>query len=180
LVRQFASSLVPLPLYKQSLQFIENYNPDNLIVSKMAFDRLVRKPDDILVKNWDKETPFHQEVELLIPIYSFRTGEYSGQCIRLDHKIFNLPLRRDIVHRVMVYESKLGKANIHASKTLSNVTKFNLRPPIQEERSDRRRAPVEPDSEEEELLEDSAESRPMAARSESWRLPCQKKSDSLL
>lgn len=166
-----------MPLYKHSLQFVEQYNPDNLIVSKMAFEKLLRKPDDILVKNWDKETPFHHDVDLLIPIYSFKTGEYSGQCIRLDHRIFNLPLRRDIVHRVMVYESKLGQANIHASKTLSNVAKFNLRPPIQDERSDRRKAPVEPDSVEREPLEDSAVLKPTAAKPESWKSPCLKKSD---
>ena len=88
----------------------------------MAFDKLVRKPDDILVKNWDLETPFATTTDLLIPIYSFKTGDYSGQCVRLDHSLFNLPLRRDIVHRVMVYESKLGQANVHATKTLANVT----------------------------------------------------------
>lgn len=121
LVRYFGASLLPLPIYKRSLNFIESYKPDDLIVSKSTFDKIVRKPDDILVKNWDKETPFTNETDLLIPIYSFRTGEYTGQCIRLDHQIFNLPLRRDIVHRVQVYESKLGKEIIHASKTLANV-----------------------------------------------------------
>jgi ribosomal protein L4 len=57
----------------------------------------------------------------LVPILNFRSGQYSGQCVKLDPEIFNLPLRRDIVHRVQVYESKKGLKFIHASKTLANV-----------------------------------------------------------
>ena len=121
LVRRFGAGLLPLPLYKRSLNFIDSYNANAAIVSKVAFEKLVRKPDDVLVKFWDTETPFDTNADLLIPIYSFKTGEYTGQCIRLDQGIFNLPLRRDIVHRVQVFESKHNQSIIHASKTLSNV-----------------------------------------------------------
>ena len=124
LVRFFSESLLPLPLYKRSLNFLKDYDPNSILVSKPTYDRLVRKPDDILVKFWDRESSFELQIDLLVPIFSFKTGEYSGQCVRLDHGIFNLPLRRDIVHRVQVYESKLGQSIIQATKTLTNVFFF--------------------------------------------------------
>jgi len=59
--------------------------------------------------------------ELLAPVLSFKTGEFINQCVKLDHDIFNLPLRRDIVHRVYMYEFNKGRFNSYAAKTLTTV-----------------------------------------------------------
>lgn len=125
-LKRFTANSPLIPLYQQSINWLEDFNPDNLIVSKMEFPQLVRKPDNILVENWHMEPAFTEETELMIPILHFMNNKYTGQCIRLDPNIFNLPLRRDIVHRVQVYESKKGKAMIHATKTLSTVDFHNL------------------------------------------------------
>ena len=44
------------PVYKRTIEWIQNYEPDNLIVSKFNPPVLRRKPDNILVKNWDRES----------------------------------------------------------------------------------------------------------------------------
>ncbi len=119
-LRRTFSSL-PVPLYQKSQAYLDSYDVNSLIVSSMTFPILVRKPDNLLVEKWFCERPFELTTDLLVPIINFKTGAYSGQCLRLDHEIFNLPLRRDIVHRVQVWESKFGKAHVHATKTLSTV-----------------------------------------------------------
>jgi large subunit ribosomal protein L4 len=113
------------PLYKRCLELVKNFNPNTYLVSKIEPPVLVRKPDNILVENWHRESAFSLNDELLVPIMNFRTGEYTGQCFLMDHLIFNLPLRRDIVHRVQVYESKKGKSMVHATKTLAEASDSN-------------------------------------------------------
>lgn len=112
---------VPVPFYKRSLQYIEEYEHSKAIISMAQFSHLIRKHDAILVKNWHRESAFDLTADLLVPILSFREGTYSGQCVKLDHGIFNLPLRRDIVHRVMVYESKMNQSITDPSKTIADV-----------------------------------------------------------
>src|SRR3990167_1871286 len=142
-----ADVVVPavLPLYKRSLQLLKDFNPNTYLVSKLEPPVLVRKPDNVLVENWHRESAFDLNEELLVPIMNFRTGEYSGQCFLMDHMIFNLPLRRDIVHRVQVYESKRGKAMVHATKTLAEASDSNKKVRPQKgsgrARLGRRRAP---------------------------------------
>lgn len=114
-----------LPLYKRCLEVVKEFNPNTYLISKMEPPVLTRKPDNLLVANWHRESAFDWNEELLVPILNFRTGEYSGQCFLMDHLIFNLPLRRDIVHRVQVYESKKGKAMVHATKTLAEAADSN-------------------------------------------------------
>lgn len=82
-LRRVFSSL-PLPVYQRSQQFVESYNPDTFLVSMIDSPKLIRKPDRLLVERWHIETPFDIKAELLIPIISFKTGAYTGQCIRLD------------------------------------------------------------------------------------------------
>lgn len=161
LARPFSTALstLPVPYYKRSMQFAEEYEHDKHLVSLMEYSKLTRKPDHVLVENWHRESAFDSEVELLVPIFNFKDGEYSGQCIRLDQGIFNLPLRRDIVHRVQVYESKNGQSITTASKTLANVITCNNRLQIRIEKSDHKRDSVRQDWVEEELQVDMEESR---------------------
>lgn len=123
LVRRFsvAAHTLPVPFYKRSLQFVENYDHSKAIVSMSEYSTLIRKPDSVLVANWHREPAFETSDDLLVPIMNFKDGNYSGQCVKLDQGIFNLPLRRDIVHRVMVYESKMGKSITDPSKTIRDV-----------------------------------------------------------
>jgi hypothetical protein len=121
LVRSF-SAVVPrtLPLYKRSMIALQSGGMQ--LVTRSEIPSLVRRPDNLLVEQWHRVSAFPPETELLLPVRRWQTGEYSGQCLPLDPLIFNLPLRRDIVHRVQVYESKKGKVNLIVSKTLATVT----------------------------------------------------------
>jgi len=44
-----------------------------------------------------------------MPIYDLMTQEFTGENVILDQAYFNLPLRRDIVHNVLVWHLKFGK-----------------------------------------------------------------------
>lgn len=180
LSRQFsvASLNLPVPYYKRSLQYIDEYDHSKSIISMAEFSYLIRKPDSILVKNWHREAAFDLAGDLLVPILNFKDGAYSGQCVKLDHGIFNLPLRRDIVHRVMVYESKLNQSITDPSKTIDTVDKINSRPTARTRRSDRRKDWEKLDLAERELLEGIKVSKLMAEKPGCSILKCRPRSSS--
>lgn len=45
-----------IPMYSRSLEWLNAYSAETTIVSRLDFPILVRKPDNILVKNWDRES----------------------------------------------------------------------------------------------------------------------------
>lgn len=50
------------------------------------------------------------------PIYSFSTGEPSGETITLNPKIFSVPFRIDFIHNVFHYYRMKPKQTTHAAK----------------------------------------------------------------
>lgn len=52
-----------------------------------------------------------------MPVFDFQTGKFSNTIVNLDPKHFNLPLRRDIVHRVHQYFLNLDKVTYKRAKT---------------------------------------------------------------
>ena len=63
-----------------------------------------------------------------MPIFSLTTGEYTGESVSLDHKHFNLPLRRDLVHTMFVYESKYGLRTYKTTLTKGTVAGSGKKP----------------------------------------------------
>ena len=47
--------------------------------------------------------PFKNPVKEL-PVYSILTGDVTGQMITLNNRVFGMPLREDILHRVVVWQ----------------------------------------------------------------------------
>jgi large subunit ribosomal protein L4 len=46
----------------------------------------------------------------------------------LKHEIFNLPLRRDIVHNVMIWRKKLFKKTTHVTRTKGTTAGSGVKP----------------------------------------------------
>ena len=78
--------------------------------------KLIRKPDQVLVKFWWSESPFDIAQDLKIPVLSFRKGEFNQEYIFLDDLVFNQPIRRDIVHRVNHWSLMFDKKTYHRTK----------------------------------------------------------------
>lgn len=83
--------------------------------------------EDILKRPW-ATSPFKENSELKMPIFSLTTGEYTGESVVLDHKHFNLPLRRDLVHSLVVYESKYGLKTYKTTLTKGTVAGSGKKP----------------------------------------------------
>lgn len=47
--------------------------------------------------------PFKTPIKEL-PVYSILTGDVTGQMITLNNRVFGMPLREDILHRVVVWQ----------------------------------------------------------------------------
>lgn len=67
---------------------------------------------------------FDANKPLTVPIFDFKTGSYSNENIDLEHKLFNLPLRRDIIHRVYEWRKVLFKKTTHIARTKGTVQIF--------------------------------------------------------
>jgi len=89
---------------------------------------LERKPDAILIQQWWSQSPFDLKKPLATPVYSFQTGEFLGENVELDHTIFNVPLRRDIVHKVYHWRINLGRKTTHITRTVGTTTASNKKP----------------------------------------------------
>jgi len=73
------------------------------------------------------------------------TGEFTDEVINLDPEVFNLPLRRDIIHNVSVYWQKYGKILYNRAKGFGDVRGTGRKPTPQKgqgaARQGNRRAP---------------------------------------
>lgn len=88
--------------------------------------QLIRKDDHVLVKQWWSQRPFDQP--LVVPVFSLQDGSYSGRCVTLEEEIFNLPLRRDIIHNVVVWRQKLFKQTTHVTRTKGTTAGSGKKP----------------------------------------------------
>ena len=56
-----------------------------------------------------------------LPIVSFATGQPTGVTVALDPRVFETPLRSDIIHRVIVWQEKNARTTLYKAKTRSEV-----------------------------------------------------------
>ena len=56
-----------------------------------------------------------------LPVYNIATGEKTGESITLDNRVFGMPLREDILHRVVVWQLAKRRQGTHCVKTLSEI-----------------------------------------------------------
>ena len=56
-----------------------------------------------------------------LPVYSIATGEKTNEMITLDNRVFGMPLREDILHRVVVWQLAKRRQGTHCVKTLSEI-----------------------------------------------------------
>lgn len=76
----------------------------------------MRKPDSVLVKFWWSESAFDKNVDLKVPVMSFRKQDFNKEYVFLDEMIFNQPIRRDIIHRVNHWSLMYDKVTYHRTK----------------------------------------------------------------
>lgn len=92
---------------------------------------LMRKPDSVLTKFWWSETPFDSNTPLLIPVMRLQkdqSADSSPRVIQLEPLIFNQPIRRDIVHRVLHWTLMHGKRTTHRTRVISEVAGSGAKP----------------------------------------------------
>lgn len=56
-----------------------------------------------------------------LPVYNIVTGEKTEEMITLDNRVFGMPLREDILHRVVVWQLAKRRQGTHCVKTLSEI-----------------------------------------------------------
>ena len=56
-----------------------------------------------------------------LPVYSIATGEKTNEMITLDNRVFGMPLRKDILQRVAVWQLAKRRQGTHCVKTLSEI-----------------------------------------------------------
>jgi large subunit ribosomal protein L4 len=93
-----------------------------------GFPKLVRKADSVLIKYWWSETPFDIKTQLIVPIFTFENNTFTNQVIELDHLIFNQPIRRDIIHRVLHWSLMFGKKTTHRTRNPADVAGSGVKP----------------------------------------------------
>ena len=71
--------------------------------------------------------PFKIRVKEL-PVYSIATGDKTDEVITLNNRVFGMPIREDILHRVVVWQLAKRRQGSHCVKTLSEVSGSNRKP----------------------------------------------------
>ncbi|KRX10531.1 Ribosomal protein L4 domain [Pseudocohnilembus persalinus] len=89
---------------------------------------IYRKPEEQLVQNWWSIRTFETDQPLFVPVFSFQTGEYTGEAVELDHDIFNVPLRRDIIHRVLLWRQNLFLIRTHMARNKATTAGSGKKP----------------------------------------------------
>jgi len=78
--------------------------------------------------------PFDASEAMTVPFFDFVSGEFTGEVADLDQDLFNLPLRRDIVHNVYEYFEHKGKTVMKRVKTLGDTAGSGKKPAPQKGR----------------------------------------------
>ena len=69
-----------------------------------------------------------------VPVYQFTSGEITGQVAELDPKIYNMPLRRDIVHNVFHYFENKDRYILKMARKFGEVAGSGKKPAAQKGR----------------------------------------------
>lgn len=57
-----------------------------------------------------------------------KTGEQTSDLVTLNNRVFGMPLREDILQRVVVWQLAKRRQGTHCVKTLSEVSGSNRKP----------------------------------------------------
>lgn len=95
---------------------------------------LARTDEALLVKMPWSTRPFDATEKLTVPFFDFSSGEFTGEVADLDQNLFNLPLRRDIVHNVYEYFEHKGKVVTKRVKTMGDTAGSGKKPAPQKGR----------------------------------------------
>ena len=87
----------------------------------------------LVAQSWTQR-PFLRDQDLKLPIFDLKTGEFSGEVVDLDHDIYNLPMRRDLIHNVYQYFEHKGKRIYKLAKTKGDVSGSGKKPAPQKGR----------------------------------------------
>ncbi len=79
--------------------------------------KLHKEDEKLIVERPWATLPFKQTESISVPVYDFQSGKFNNKLANLDPKHFNLPLRRDLVHRVHQYFLNLHKKTFKRAKT---------------------------------------------------------------
>ena len=82
----------------------------------------------MMVKQQWSQRPFKTGTDMNVPIFDLITGTPTGEIVELDQKVWNQPLRRDIVHNVFEYFEHQGKSVWKRAKTVGDVSGSGIKP----------------------------------------------------
>lgn len=72
------------------------------------------------------------EAVKVLPVLSFRApGDASGASLTLDNRVFGVPIRQDLVHRVVLWQRANARRDYYATKTQSEVSGTGKKPHAQ-------------------------------------------------
>lgn len=71
---------------------------------------------------------FPKNSQLTLPIFNLVTNNYTGENIVLEHDIFNQIVRKDIIHKVMVYNREYNHRTYKWVKSKGDVAGSNKKP----------------------------------------------------
>jgi len=63
-----------------------------------------------------------------VPIFEFKSGVFTGDVAQLDHQIYNLPLRRDIIKNVFDYWNDKDRYILKKTKGFGEVAGSGKKP----------------------------------------------------
>ena len=71
---------------------------------------------------------FLPTTKITVPIFDFHSGNFTGENVVLDHGIFNSAIRKDIIHRVVIYHQNFKKKTFKWVKSKAEVSGSNKKP----------------------------------------------------
>lgn len=89
---------------------------------------LERSDEELIIKRPWATLPFISKQDLSMPIFNLINGEFTGEVVNLDKEIFNLPLRRDLIHNAFYYFRKLGYRTYKTTKTKGTTAGSGKKP----------------------------------------------------
>ena len=115
----------------------DDVEPQSIVLERADQALLIRQP-------WTTR-PFASAKPIEMPIFEFKTGNFTGEVAHLDHSIYNLPLRRDIVKNVFDYWNDKDRYILKKAKGFGEVAGSGKKPVQQKgrgaSRQGNRRAP---------------------------------------
>ena len=71
---------------------------------------------------------FSSDAKITLPIFDFLSGKFTGHNAVIDQDIFNTPIRKDIIHRVVIFHHNYRKKTFKWVKSKAEVAGSNKKP----------------------------------------------------